>query len=135
MQLVQEIEERIKRNKEAKIMLQKEFLEGCAPQGYKKGTSYLDADTIHGSRKEYNLFDMIERLRLLDHMIYIDEIILGNYNQKERIQNKLHELKNIEDKVTYLRMVEGKTQEETAEILNYSTRGIQEIEKRMKKNV
>lgn len=128
MQLVQEIEERIKRNKEAIEILKEEYIKACRPQGYRSGTSYLDADCIHGSRKTHRLQDMIKGMETLENLIFVDETILGNYKNKERIQNKLLELPNIKDKVTYLRKVEGKTQEETAEILGVTDRHIRRIE-------
>ncbi|BDR73646.1 hypothetical protein K144316041_23540 [Clostridium tetani] len=124
----EEIKERIRANKEAIRLIKEKYIEYNSPEGYKKGTSYLDADTIHGSRKEHSLFDMVERLRLLENMIYIDTLILHNYEKEERIQDKLQHIKTTKDKVHYLRRVEGFTQEQTAEKLGITDRHVRRIE-------
>ena len=124
----EEIKERIRSNKEAIKLIKEKYIECNSPEGYKGSTSYRDVDTIHGSRREYSLFDMVERLRLLENMIYIDTLILQNYEKKERIDNKLNELKTIRDKVHYLRQIEGFTQEKAAEKLGITDRYIRKIE-------
>ena len=129
MDKITEIENRIRKNEEAKLLIHEEYLKANCPQGYKTGTSYLDADTIHGSRKEFSVSSMVESLRLLEHLIYIDTVILENYKKENRVAEKLKELETTKDKVYYLRQVEGYTQEKTAEILGITDRWVRKLEK------
>lgn len=129
MDKITEIENRIRKNEEAKLLIREEYLKANCPQGYKSGTSYLDADTIHGSRKEFSINNMVESLKLLEHLIYIDTVILENYKKENRIAEKLKELETTKDKVYYLRQVEGYTQEKTAEILGITDRWVRKLEK------
>lgn len=135
MNKITEIETRIRKNQEAMLLIHEEYLKANCPQGYKTGTSYLDADTIHGSRKEFSVSSMVESLRLLEHLIYIDTVILENYKKENRVAEKLKELETMKDKVYYLRQVEGYTQEKTAEIINISCRHLQRLESEINKEL
>lgn len=128
MDRIEEIKERIKRNKETIKMITDIYVKANAPEGYKSFTSYVDADAIHGSRKNIDTIEIIERIRILENLIYIDERILRNYEKEQRIQKKLLDIDNIRDKVYYLRKIEGKTQEQTAEILGITDRHVRRIE-------
>ncbi|NEZ47976.1 hypothetical protein FDF74_12365 [Clostridium niameyense] len=130
-----EIKNRIKKNKELLEELKKEYLLCCKPQGYPKATSYVDADNIHAGRKEYNIIEFVDRVRVLEHLIYIDLEILKNFEKDERINNKLRNLKTLEDKIYYLRKVEGLKQDTVAKMLYISTRHLQRIEKNLNKKL
>jgi len=123
--------------KDSKLKIEHFLLMSGCPAGYGEGTSYLDADTIHGSRKEYHVEDyqkLYEELGKLDSMIFLQEEILKNLDKlKKDILKCVEGLQGIEYKVAYKRYIEGKTQEQTAEELNYNSRSIQKIEARIRK--
>lgn len=128
MDKITEIQLRIERNKMAKATILSRLLESGAPQGYSTGTSYLDADCIHGTKRTYDLVELVDRLRELDNFIYLDEIILENYLKEDRVNKTLKELTTTKDKVHYLRKVEGYSQEKTSEILRITDRHVRRLE-------
>ena len=69
---INELEERIKRNKEALIELDEIFYKFNGPAGYPTGTSWQDYDCIRGGNKEMDLFTYVtdrERLKTFDHSL------------------------------------------------------------------
>jgi len=106
-----DINENIKYNCESNIRLIEKFLLKQGPKSYSSSTSYLDADCIHGSRKEMDTEDygkLIDELGKLRHMILLQNSILdGLYKTKKNIDTKLKKLKGIEHDVAYLKLVEG----------------------------
>ena len=127
-----DIEERLKKLRKTKEDIINIYIKKNAPQGYKSGTSYLDADAIRGSKKEYSIAAMMEELQRVEHMIQLDEDMLKYLEKEEEIPIKLKELPKLKDKVYYLRKVQGYTQAKTAEILGISDRWVRKIETKYK---
>jgi len=116
-----------------------EYLEGQGkPKGYSTGTSYVDADTIHGSRGESHA-DTYQRLvnaaASLNNMVIVQEKALERYYKiKEEVDKCLYGNMDIGTKVSILR--EQFTQEQVAELIGKGIRTVQRIEKQNKiKNV
>jgi len=108
-----EMNENIKYNCESNLRLIERFFFKQGPKGYSEGTSYLDADCIHGSKPEMHTEDyakLIDETEKLRHMIELQNSILeGLYKTKNSIDKKLKKLKGIEYDVAYLKLVEGYT--------------------------
>lgn len=127
---VERIIDRININKAKLRKLDKEFYNACAP-GSPGGTSYLDADTIHGGNKEFTIQDWYEAKRKLITLIGLDETILESLEYDCGLEDKeyLNLLDSNAKKVAYCRVVKGYTQTKTAELLGLSERQIRRIEK------
>lgn len=101
------------------------------PAGYPSGTSFIDADTIHGGKKEMHPEDwdkILEEIGRLDLLIDIQEKTLKGYKEtKEKIDDKLKGLEGIPYKIAYLKLVEGLNLQEIASKLGYSYQYIREI--------
>lgn len=119
-----EINEEIKHNCESNLRLIEKFLLKQGPKGYSSGTSYLDADCVHGSKKEMGLEDikkLMEESERLESMIYLQNGILeGYYKIKKMVDEKLKNLKGLDYEVAYLKLVEGYTLHEIASKLHIS---------------
>ena len=119
-----EINENIKYNCESNLRLIERFLLKQGPGGYSSGTSYLDADTIHGSRSEIGYEDLkklLEESSKLRSMIELQKNILqGAYKTKKLVDAKLKDLEGIEYDVAYLKLVEGYSIHEIASKLHIS---------------
>lgn len=107
------------------------MIKNSCPKGYSHGTSYVDADCIHGSKEELHA-DMIqkyiEECERYKNMIYLqEEILKGLVKTKNKVDEKLKTLKGLEYKVMYLKMVEGMNLQEIASKLGYSYQYIREI--------
>lgn len=116
----------------------KEFLiKQGAPQGYKESTSYLDADCIHGGKKELHpdmIMKIVDEARQTENMIFLEENILENlYKTKKNVLDKLKGLDGIDYKVAYLKEVEGYNLTQIASKLEKSYDYIAEISSRIKK--
>ena len=128
MDRITEIKQRLEKNKDLLKKTEQFYIDRNAPQGYKSGTSYLDADCIHGSKKEYGVAEMVIEMRRIQHMIELDTNNLEYLVKKEELPKKLEEFPQREDKIKYLREVMEYTQAETAEVIGLSVRQIQRIE-------
>lgn len=129
MDRITEIKQRLEKYKKDKDYILENVIKASAPSGYKESTSYLDADCIRGSRKEVDLAKTYEAIRLLENLIYLDELILDKMIKEEiEIPKRLEELPGNKEKVYYLRNVQGYTQERTAEILGISDRHVRRLE-------
>ena len=80
---INELEERIKRNKEALIELDEIFYRFNGPKGYPTGTSWQDYDCIRGGNKEMDLFTYVTDRERLKTLIEIDEKILENLKKNK----------------------------------------------------
>lgn len=110
---------------------------GC-PDIYKTRTSFVDADSIHGSRKELrpdilqNMLNEINRTKqLIEHE---DKILKSLCNTKLSVKNKLKGLQGIDYQVAYLKEVEGYNLIQISSKLNKSYDYIREISSRIKKS-
>lgn len=129
---IKEVEYRIKENKKSLRRLNECYLKHCGPEGYKSGTSYNDYDVIHGSRKEYTVERYIAEKDRLVAMIELDEEILSSLIRDVDVKGYLDMLENSNQKVKFLRIVKGFTQQKTSELIGISVRQVQKIEKRIK---
>lgn len=78
--------------------------------------------------------EFIIRLQKLENHIYIHEEAIGNMiKAKEKIEEHLENLEGIDQKVVYMRDIEGKKLMDIAEQLGYSYDYIKEISARNKK--
>ena len=119
-----EINENIKYNCESNLRLIERFILKQGPKGYSSGTSYVDADCIHGGTAEMHEEDykkLLDESEKLKHMIFLqEEILKGLYETKKGIDEKLNDLTGIDYDVAYLKLVEGKTLHEIASELHIS---------------
>lgn len=129
---IKSIKIRIEKNRKDMEELKNIYYKAAMPDGYSTGTSYNDYDSIHGSRKEYHIEDLFEELKRLENMIYVDEEIIRSLERKLEVEARLSLIDSNKEKVRFLRMVVGYTQNETGNILKISERQIQRIEKEIK---
>ncbi|EKS4344831.1 DNA-binding response regulator [Clostridium botulinum] len=118
------INENIKHNCESNLRLIERFLLKQGPKGFPSGTSYLDADCIHGSKGEMHVEDygkLMNECEKLKNMIFLqDNILEGLYETKNSIDEKLKNLEGIKYDVAYLKLVEGYSIHAIANKLNIS---------------
>lgn len=123
LELIQ-INENIKHNCKINLRLIEKFLLKQGPKGFSSGTSYLDADCIHGSRGEMHAEDygklMIECEKLTNMIFLQDNILKRLYETKKNIDEKLKDLEGIEYEVAYLKLVKGYTINDIAKELHIS---------------
>lgn len=131
---IQDVEERIKHNKEALERLNKMIIKACSPKGLSSGTSYEDYDTIRGSRKEIDLFKFAEDKKILEIFIEIDECILEELKMNKYITESIKDIKGNYDRVVYLKKI-GYSTKEIADKLNISDRHVRRIVKKYKMSV
>ena len=131
---IQDVEERIKHNKEALERLNKMIIKACSPKGLSSGTSYEDYDTIRGSRKEIDLFKFAEDKKILEIFIEIDECILEELKMNKYITESIKDIKSNYDRVVYLKKI-GYSTKEIADKLNISDRHVRRIVKKYKMSV
>lgn len=121
--------------RESKIKIECFLLMSSCPDGYSEGISYLDADCIHGSRKEYHVDDyqrLMEEMSRLDSMIILQEDILNNLNNiRNTLVERVKGLKGLEYKVGIKYYLEGKSLKEIADDLGYSYDYMKEINSRI----
>lgn len=134
-----EIHEEILSTYKKSLNKTKEFLlYSGAPEGYKKSTSYVDADCRHASRKFLHP-DMIEDLiygtdEIKSMIIKEEDILKGLYKTRENIKYKLNGLTGIQYKVAYLKEIEGYNLIQIAYKLGKSYDYIKEISSKIKKH-
>ncbi|WP_061317549.1 hypothetical protein [Clostridium botulinum] len=118
------INENIKHNCKSNLRLIERFLLKQGPKGFPSGTSYLDADCIHGSKGEMHVEDygrLMSECEKLKNMIFLQDNILKRlYETKKNIDEKLKDLKGIKYDVAYLKLVEGYSIQAIASKLNIS---------------
>lgn len=107
------------------------------PAGYPEGTSYLDADTIKGGRKELHsdvLQQLVDEMRKLESMIFLQDSILDNlYAAKKNYLEKLKGLTGIDYKLVYKRDLEKKSLQQIADELGYSLDRVKQLSARNKR--
>lgn len=97
------------------------LIRALGPASYKTGTSYNDYDSIHGTRAEVNISDIVEKISRLDNLIYLEKCIIENTEKDiQEIKESLKGLKGIGLKIRTMQLVEGKTLKQIANDLNYS---------------
>lgn len=126
---IKDVRKRIEESEKELMDLAEIYYNAFKPDGYKSSTSYVDADTIKGSKKEFHLEDLAEEMMRIKNLIEVDKIILNSLERKIEVDIRLSELSNIKDKVFFLRKVMKLTQEATAEILGITDRHVRRIEK------
>lgn len=126
---IKDVRKRIEDSERELMDLAEVYYKAFKPDGYKTSTSYLDADTIKGSKKELHLEDLAEEMMRIKNLIEVDKIILNSLERKIEIEVRLSELKSISDKVFFLRKVCKLTQAATAEVLGITDRHVRRIEK------
>ncbi|WP_436514082.1 hypothetical protein [Clostridium thermobutyricum] len=131
--LLEEIKLRLDTNRYELRKLDEKYIKVFAPEGYKKGTSYKDFDTIHGSRKEFNIIDFYNKRERLEKIIKLDEAILFRETNDIDIDKYLKLLINNREKIDYLRNIKGFTIKEISEKLNLSERHVQRVCKKINK--
>lgn len=102
---IKDVEERRENNKVALNRLKRMILKACSPGELISGTSYEDYDTIHGSRKEINLFKYAEDKRMLETLIEIDNNILEDLKKNKDIAKSIKDIKSNYDRVVYLKKI------------------------------
>ncbi|WP_039245745.1 hypothetical protein [Clostridium novyi] len=137
LNLIESHESTLKVCKKNLLIIEKFLINHAAPETYKKFTSYLDADCIHGGRRELHpdvLQNIINESEKIKQTILLEEKILNNlYRTKSNVKNKLKNLNGIEYNVAYLKEVEGYNLIQIASKLGKSYDYIKEISSRIKK--
>ena len=116
------IEERIVKNENTLKKLDERYIKACCPDSYKGVKDYRDTRTEEDSKEKKRLLTLIE----LDKQLL--KSACTHIDDREYLEN----LESNLQKVQYLRIVRGYTQEATAEILNLSDRHVRRLEKRIK---
>ena len=101
------------------------------PKGYSKGTSYEIHDCIHGSKRSIDIYKLVEEIERLEVLIDIDKKILEGLIKEKNIEEKIHDLETIDERVIYLRRI-GYTVEEIAETVFLSVRQTYRILRRVR---
>lgn len=130
--LLEEIKLRLDTNRYELKKLDEMYIKAFAPEGYKKGTSYEDYDTIHGSRKEYRIEDFERRRNKLICSIDYDEKVLFKLVNEINIDTYLDLLEDTKDKIEYLRNVQGYSINKISEKLDISRRHVNRVLKSRK---
>lgn len=80
------------------------------------------------STKQIGLEEFLIRLRKLENHIYIHEEAIKNMEKcRKKIEERIKKLEGIDQKVVYMRDLEGKTLKEIADELGYSYQYIKEV--------
>lgn len=124
-----ELEERIKRNKEALLELDKLMIRMSGPQGLPSGTSYELHDNIRGGNKEIDLFKYVTDRERLKTFIEIDEKILSNLIKNLKLKEDIKLMPNNSDRVILMKSL-GYSTKQIADELFISDRHIRRIIRR-----
>ena len=113
---INELEERIKRNKEALIELDEIFYKFNGPKGYSTGTSWQDYDCIRGGNKEMDLFTYVTDRERLKTFIEIDEKILENLKRNQKLKEDIKLMPKNTDRIILMKSLGYSTKEISDEL-------------------
>ena len=113
---INELEDRIKRNKEALIELDEIFYKFNGPAGYPNGTSWQDYDCIRGGNKEMDLFTYVTDRERLKTFIEIDEKILENLKRNQKLKEDIKLMPNYTDSIILMKSLGYSTKEISDEL-------------------
>ena len=113
---INELEERIKRNKEALIELDEIFYKFNGPKGYSAGTSWQDYDCIRGGNKEMDLFTYVTDRERLKTFIEIDEKILENLKRNQKLKEDIKLMPKNTDRIILMKSLGYSTKEISDEL-------------------
>ena len=113
---INELEDRIKRNKEALIELDEIFYKFNGPQGYPAGTSWQDYDCIRGGNKEMDLFTYVTDRERLKTFIEIDEKILENLKRNQKLKEDIKLMPKNTDRIILMKSLGYSTKEISDEL-------------------
>lgn len=128
----EEIKESLDRVRRNIAELERQMHRAFKPKGYKSGTSYEDYDTIHGGNKELDFVKISqEHMRLVAlRDTYI--CLLNNSDIEVNEDEVLRNLKGNYEKIRFLRIAQGHTQQYVADKLEISSKTVQRIEQKIK---
>lgn len=129
---IKDIEYKIRQLKREIKELDRKYLKAYAPKGYGCGTSYNDYDTIPGGNKELHLESYYEERKRKETLLELNEEILLSLKMEVDTDEYLSLLTNNYQKVKFLRIVKGYTQEKVAEKLDISERQIRRLERKVR---
>lgn len=130
-QRIATLKETIYNLKKELMELKRKSVKFCCPKGYSTGTSYELHDNIRGSKKEVDIYKLAENIEKLETLIEIEEKILEGLIKEKDIEEKIHDLETIDERVMYLRRI-GYTVEEIAETVFLSPRQVYRILRRVR---
>ena len=122
-QRIEDLRSHIKEKEKELREIKETAIRYSAPMGYPGGTSYELHDNIHGSKKEIDIYKLAENIEKLEMLIEIDKKILEGLIKEKNIEEKIHDLETIDERVIYLRRI-GYTVEEIAETVFLSPRQV-----------
>ena len=128
---INQLEERIKNNREAIAELDEMFYKFSGPKGYPTGTSWQDYDCIRGSKKEWDVFKFAEEKQKLQMFIEIDKRILEQLEKNQAIITEIQNQPKTYDKVKYLKGL-GYRNVEIAKLLDLTEQHICRIVRRIR---
>ena len=130
-QRIEELRSHIKEKEKELREIKETAIRYSAPMGYPSGTSYELHDNIRGSKKEVDIYKLAENIEKLETLIEIEEKILEGLIKEKDIEEKIHDLETIDERVMYLRRI-GYTVEEIAETVFLSVRQTYRILRRVR---
>ena len=104
-QRIEELRSHIKEKEKELREIKETAIRYSAPMGYPSGTSYELHDNIHGSKKEIDIYKLAENIEKLEMLIEIDKKILEGLIKEKDIEEKIHDLETIDERVIYLRRI------------------------------
>ena len=113
---INELEDRIKRNKEALIELDEIFYRFNGPKEYPTGTSWQDYDCIRGGNKEMDLFTYVTDRERLKTFIEIDEKILENLKRNQKLKEDIKLMPKNTDRIILMKSLGYSTKEISDEL-------------------
>ena len=113
---INELEKRIKRNKEALIELDEIFYKFNGPAGYPTGRSWQDYDCIRGGNKEMDLFTYVTDRERLKTFIEIDEKILENLKRNQKLKEDIKLMPKNTDRIILMKSLGYSTKEISDEL-------------------
>ena len=113
---INELEDRIKRNKEALIELDEIFYKFNGPKGYPTGTAWQDYDCIRGGNKEMDLFTYVTDRERLKTFIEIDEKILENLKRNQKLKEDIKLMPKNTDRIILMKSLGYSTKEISNEL-------------------
>lgn len=129
---IKDIEYKIRQLKREIKELDRKYLKAYTPKGYGQGTSYNDYDTIPGGSKELHLESYYEERKRKETLLELNEEILLSLKMEVDTEEYLNLLTNNYQKVKFLRVVKGYTQEKASEKLGISERQVRRLERKIR---